>query len=144
MMHNGVDLSRFENFNSDDSGSILKIFREYQGLFDGPPRRYPEAMRIAGTRFVTEHEENICNCAQKLRIREITLRKWVDTHGQLPLRRLTVAPLNSSEDIGLGLQKIANNLAGGNEGSIIVELPNGCKITAMGAKADALIAKLLQ
>jgi hypothetical protein len=28
--------------------------------------------------------------------------------------------------------------------SIIVELPNGCKITAMGAKADALIAKLLQ
>jgi hypothetical protein len=60
-MHNGVDLSRFKNFSSDDCGSIIKIFREYQSNFAGPPRRYPEAVRIAGAIFVTENAEKIGN-----------------------------------------------------------------------------------
>lgn len=143
-MYSGVDLSRFETFNSYDSASILKIFRDYQSQFDGSPRRYPEAMRIAGAIFFTENEENIRSCAQKLQVREQTLRAWVDAHGQLPMRRLAIDPLNSTRELALQEQEHPSNSVGDVDGSIMVELPNGCKITARGVKADLLIAKLLQ
>lgn len=142
-MRYGVDLSKFENLNSFDSASILQAFHEYQALFDGPPKRYPEAMRMAGALFVIESDETIRSCANKLQVREVTLRNWVDTHGQLPVQRLAVASANSHCAHQAEPAKIGSKSSASSGGNITVELPNGCKITAIGEMADVLIDKLL-